>query len=84
VVNNLKNIDYRLKVTVPIRDSERDDLVVFCVDVYGVTYSDLAVIPMGAPGDDFIGSKPMRRAIERLGLDLNRFRASIWDFGAHL
>jgi hypothetical protein len=68
------DIDYRHKTSVPIRDMWTDDLrVVFVVDVYGVTWRDLAIIPGG--------SAPMHRAVMRLGLDPNRYQALIWDLG---
>lgn len=47
--------------------------VVFKVDVYGVERSDLTVIPGGAV--------PMLKAVERLGLDPNRYQANIWEVG---
>lgn len=66
-----KQIDYRRKVTMPIRDMYRDGAVVFVVDVYGVKPSDLAIIPGG--------SDPMIKAVERIGLDPNRYQALLWD-----
>jgi hypothetical protein len=63
-------IDYTRKVTMPIRDMY-DDSIAFCVDVYGVTPSDLCIVPGG--------SAPMRKAVDRLGLDPLRYRALIWD-----
>lgn len=64
-------VDYRRKVTIPIRDMWSDMEVVFCVDVYGVTPRDLAQIPGG--------SAPMMRAVERLGLDPMRYQSTLWD-----
>ncbi len=63
-------IDYRRKVSIPIRDLE-DGSIVFVVDVYGVEPRDLTIIPGGAA--------PMIAAVERLGLDINRYQAFIWD-----
>jgi hypothetical protein len=65
------DVDYRHMVSMPIRDMDRDGEIVFVVDIYGVNPRDLATIPGG--------SRPMHKAIERLGLDSNRFKASIWD-----
>jgi hypothetical protein len=65
------DVDYRQMVSMPIRDMDRDGEIAFIVDVYGVTPRDLAIIPGG--------SAPMMKAVERLGLDPNRFRAEIWD-----
>lgn len=66
-----RHIDFRQRASMPIRDMERDGLIVFWVDVYGVTGSDLAIIPGG--------SRPMLKAVERMGLDPNRYQALIWD-----
>jgi hypothetical protein len=63
-------IDYRRKVSVPIRDI-RTMKVEFVVDVYGLTPRDLYVIPGG--------SAPMREAVKRLGLDPNIYQAVLWD-----
>lgn len=65
--------NYYNKVTVPIRDMDKDGRVAFLVDVCGVTHSDLAAI-----GGD-VGSRPLRKAVERMGLDPNRFMAILWD-----
>jgi hypothetical protein len=64
-------VDYRFKVSMPIRDLEREGRVYCVVDVYGVTTRDLAMVPGG--------SAPMHRAVERLGLDPRRYQAIIWD-----
>jgi hypothetical protein len=64
-------VDYRRKVSIPIRDMDRNGEIAFIVDVYGVVPQDLATIPDG--------SRPMHRAIERLGLDPMRYRAELWD-----
>lgn len=66
-----RKIDYRRMVSMPIRDMERDGRIVFVVDIYGVEPKDLCLIPGG--------SRPMMRAVERMGLDPNRYQASIWD-----
>lgn len=63
--------DYRIKTTMPVRDMHRDGRIVFLVDVYGWTSRDVATIPGG--------STPMRRAVERIGLDPNRYQAILWD-----
>lgn len=65
------NVDYKRMITMPIRDMDRDGKVVFCVNVYGVDPSDLATIPGG--------SRPMVKAVERLGLDPLRYQALLWD-----
>lgn len=67
----MSNVDYRRMVSMPIRDMNRDGKIVFVVDVYGVTPKDLCEIPGG--------SRPMMRAVERMGLDPNRYQAWIWD-----
>ncbi len=64
-------IDYRLKTTMPIRDMHRDGKIVFMVDIYGWNGRDVCVIPGG--------SDPMLKAVQRLGLDPNRYQAMIWD-----
>lgn len=64
-------VDYTRMVSMPIRDMFEDGRVAFFVDVYGVNPSDLCVIPGG--------SEPMRKAIERLGLDTNRYQPILWD-----
>jgi hypothetical protein len=66
--------DFRYRVTMPIRDFGKIGApVAFCVDVYGVTSSDIATI-----GGD-IGSRPLEKAVTRLGLDPHRFKATLWD-----
>lgn len=65
------NVDYSRVISIPIRDMHEDGRIVFIVDVYGVTANDLATIPGG--------SRPMHRALERMGLDPIRYNASIWD-----
>lgn len=68
----LTMIDYRKRVTMPIRDMYAEGTpIVFLVDIYGVEPRDLAVVPGG--------SAPMMRAVERLGLDPNRYQALLWD-----
>lgn len=64
-------VDYRYHVTMPIRDMQRNGRVYCLVDIYGVTTKDIAVIPGG--------SAPLRHAVERLGLDPERYQAVIWD-----
>lgn len=64
-------IDFTQMVSMPIRDMYADGRIVFAVDVYGVTPSDIATIPGG--------SEPMIKAVERLGLDSMRYQASLWD-----
>jgi hypothetical protein len=66
-----KQIDYSKCVTMPIRDMHCDGRIVFCVDVYGLDARDLAIIPGG--------SAPLIHAVERIGLDSNRFQATLWD-----
>lgn len=65
------SVDYRHKVSMPIRDMESDGEIVFIVDIYGVRPHDLAVIPGG--------SMPMYRAVKRMGLDTERYRADLFD-----
>lgn len=67
-------IDISQRVSMPIRDMYRDGLIVFIVDVYGWERSDVALIPGG--------SAPMLAAVERLGLDTNRYQATIWDISS--
>jgi hypothetical protein len=67
----IQDVNYRHMVSMPIRDMDRDGEIVFIVDIYGVDPRDLAMIPGG--------SRPMYKAIERIGLDPMRYRASIWD-----
>lgn len=64
-------IDYRHKAIVPIRDMERDGRIAFEVIVYGVEPTDLCIVPGGGT--------PAFRAVERIGLDTNRYQATIWD-----
>lgn len=64
-------VNYTRMVSIPIRDMYRDGAIVFAVDIYGVEPSDLCTIPGG--------SEPMRKAIERIGLDPDRYQATIWD-----
>ncbi len=64
-------VDYRRRTTMPIRDMAKDGKIVFLVDVYGWTANDVCMIPGG--------SEPMRKAVERMGLDPERFQAMIWD-----
>ena len=64
-------VDYKLRTTMPIRDMAKDGKIVFLVDVYGWTGRDICMIPGG--------SDPMRKAVERIGLDPERFQAVIWD-----
>jgi hypothetical protein len=65
------NVDYRYRTTMPIRDMWRDGKIVFLVDIYGWTGRDCCHIPGG--------SDPMIKAVVRLGLDPDRYQASIWD-----
>jgi hypothetical protein len=69
--HQIADVDYRRKVSMPIRDMYRDGEIVFVVDIYGVVPRDLCVIPGG--------SRPMYRAVERLGLDPMRYQALLWD-----
>lgn len=55
----------------PVRDMWADGKIVFCVIVYGVKAKDLCVIPGGA--------EPMMKAVERIGLDPNRYQTLLWD-----
>jgi len=66
-----KQIDYRRKVSMPIRDMQRGGAVAFVVDVYGIEPKDLAIIPGGA--------EPMLKAVKRIGLDPYRFTTTPWD-----
>jgi hypothetical protein len=65
------NVDFRHKVSMPIRDMHRDGKIVFWVDVYGWTAREVATIPGG--------SAPFFKAVERMGLSTDRYRAEIWD-----
>jgi len=53
----------------PIRDSQMR--IAFQVIVYGVTLKDVAVIPGG--------SVPFRKAVERIGLSPEEYRAHLFD-----
>jgi hypothetical protein len=64
-------LDYRFKTSMPIRDMHNDGKIVFVVDIYGWTASDVCVVPGG--------SDPMLKAVRRLGLDPERYQAVIWD-----
>jgi hypothetical protein len=65
------NVDYRHSTEMPIRDMYRDGKIVFVVTIYGWTGRDVCIVPGG--------SAPMRKAVERLGLDPNRYQAILWD-----
>lgn len=69
----ISGVDYSRMVSMPIRDLQNDGRIVFCVDVYGVTPSDIATVGGG------VGSLPMLRAVERLGLDPHRYVPWIAD-----
>lgn len=66
-----QTVDYSIKTQMPIRDMHRDGRIVFWVDIYGLEARDLCIVPGG--------SRPMQRAVERLGLDPNRYHAVFWD-----
>lgn len=65
------SIDYRYRTSMPIRDMHNDGRIVFWVDIYGWTGSDVCIIPGG--------DEPTMKAVLRLGLDPNRYQAMIWD-----
>ncbi len=65
------DVDYTRCATMPVRDMARDGKIAFMVDVYGVDQKDLAVVPDGGA--------PMLKAVERIGLDPNRFQSVVWD-----
>lgn len=69
--NEAEAADFRRSVTVPVRDMQRGGRIVFSVDVYGIESGDTFVVPGGGA--------PFRKAIERLGLDSNRYQASMWE-----
>ena len=71
VKQRISYLDFRYRTTMPIRDMHNNSEIVFYVDVYGWTASDVCVIPGG--------SDPMVKAVRRLGLDPNRYQAMIWD-----
>lgn len=71
LIDNVKGVDYRFMTTMPIRDMDRNARIYCLVDIYGWTAKDVCIIPGG--------SDPMRKAVERLGLDPNRYQAVIWD-----
>jgi len=54
-----------------IRDMHRDGKIVFLVDVYGWSGRDVCVI--------LSGSDSMLKAVQRLGLDPNRYQAVLLD-----
>lgn len=64
-------IDYTKSATMPIRDMHRDGAIVFLVTVYGWTGRECCIVPDG--------SEPFVKAVERLGLDPNRYQAWLWD-----
>jgi hypothetical protein len=64
-------VDYTKKTTMPIRDMWRDGRIIFLVDIYGWTGRDVCIVPGG--------SAPMRKAVERIGLDPERYQATLWD-----
>ncbi len=61
-------VDYRRKLTYLIRDMAQEATPAFLVDAYGLSDEDFGVT--GAPA---------RQAVERIGLDPNRFMAVLWD-----
>ena len=68
-------IDFTKCCTGTVRDFGKDSApAAFRVDVYGLTCADLYII-----GDPLIGSAPFRHAVKRLGLDPNRYQATILD-----
>lgn len=65
-------VDYRKRIEMPIRDMHRDGRIYCICIIYGWDgHGDVCVIPGG--------SAPMRKAVERLGLDPNRYQAMLWD-----
>ncbi len=65
------DVDYRKHTTMPVRDMHRDGEIVFVVDIYGWTGKNICQIPGGAD--------PVLAAVKRLGLDPDRYQATIWD-----
>jgi hypothetical protein len=66
------NIDYDKSFVMPIRDTwDRATPIAFKVVVYGWDPKDAAIIPGGMD--------PIRRAIERAGLDTDRYQGLIAD-----
>lgn len=65
------HINIRERVTMPIRDMANDGEVAFLVDVYGWTAREIATVPGG--------SAPLKAAVQRLGLDTDRYRGVLWD-----
>lgn len=66
-------INYKQRVTMPVRDMERDGKIIFAITIYGLTRGDISVTPGGG--------EPFRIALERMGLDTLRYQVSIWDTG---
>ncbi len=64
-------VDYKTSTEIPIRDMHRDGKIAFVVTIYGLDGADLCVIPGG--------SRPMQKAVERLGLDPMRYQSILWD-----
>lgn len=61
------NIDYRFRVTVPIR--RLADMSIYCyVDMYGIMARDVVT-----------DSTPLIHTFERLGLDPRFYVACLWD-----
>jgi hypothetical protein len=65
------DVDYRKKVSMPIRDMDDDGNIVFVVDVYGWTAKEVCVIPGGGA--------PFLHAVHRIGLNPDRYQAVMWD-----
>lgn len=83
-------IEYNRCITAPVRDMYSADLRIVCaVTVYGVSHSDLMEVPIvdgrwtQRTRDEhlatWIGPKPFRKAIKRMGLDPNRYQVLLWE-----
>jgi CTP:molybdopterin cytidylyltransferase MocA len=70
----VSGIRYNLRTTVPVRDFGQEGApVAFLVDIYGVRASAVSTV-----GGD-VGARPLVKAVRRLGLDPERYRATLWD-----
>ena len=61
------HIDFKTRITIPIRDARKNGEVCFLMDMYGLSYRDVCYVP---------GGGPIRKSVERRKLDPNRFKAT--------
>jgi hypothetical protein len=77
-------IDYKVRSGATIRDM--DTGISFDLICYGMSHSELCAVDCGpgpgpAPADyvDMTGGQRLRRALERRGIDTDRWRANIFE-----